>query len=124
MVYNWFTNIKGEKMTTSNRWTTVKLNSIQVEEIDKLKKDNSLKYRNRSEFFQKAIDKEVEFATLSKGLNDQGKIFFKDLMREYRMNAFFHAKYLSSSMTYQRENSFYRDAINKQKEVKNKILGI
>ena len=68
--------------------TTIKLRDDQVRQIDNLRETLPLAYRSRSDFVIKAIEKEVEYATLLKNLNESDRILFRDMLIVKRHEVF------------------------------------
>jgi hypothetical protein len=60
----------------------VKITDIQREEINNLLKDKGLRYKDRADFIYKAVDAEIERATLKHGLSPGGKVYFERLYND------------------------------------------
>jgi len=94
---------KGENMNKEKKWnTTVKLQDMYVESIDRFVNDKGsdnpkFNYKSRSDFVIRAIEKEIEHAILTKGLNESGKIWYEKLLSQKIMEAYRGAKELSGS---------------------------
>ena len=62
------------------KWnTTIKLQEDVVKKVDNLVKDGSLEYKSRSDFAVKAIEKEVEYASMLQKLDHISRWRYRDL---------------------------------------------
>ena len=85
----------------SNKWgTTIKLTDKLAESIDKHVENKTLNYRSRNDFVIKSTEKELEHGTIMQGLNDTGKIFYEDLLREKRIAAYKESRELTENPLY------------------------
>jgi len=75
--------------------TSIKITEIQKKKVDELVKELDYLYRSRNDFVVKAVNKEIEYATLLKDFDDSQRILFNDLLRFKRLEAYKEIKYLS-----------------------------
>lgn len=77
------------------KWgTSIKISDRLKEKVDSFVNDKSYNYKSRSGFIIKAVEKEIETATILQTLNKTGRIYFDDMLRQERWKVFEKAKTL------------------------------
>lgn len=79
------------------RYTTVKISDDIIKRIDETIQDPTLGFESRTHFVLKAIEKEFQEITIKKQFDETGRIFFDDIWRMKRMEAFRETHWLMSN---------------------------